>query len=374
MPVPSLDDILGQPRALETLRSALASGKVHHAWVFAGPPGVGKFTTALAFASMLLDPTLAPNLAGELGVDPDSPTRRMVGAGTHPDLHVITKELALFDEDKKVRDQKQITIARSVIEQHLLIPIARAATLRCGSLMNKAFIIDEAELMDRSLSNATTQNSLLKTLEEPPAGSVIILVTANENRLLPTIRSRCQRVVFHPLDERSMSRWLKSAAARDGDTGFGRTPDTKELAWVTRFASGSPGRALLAVRTGLYEWFTALEPMLRDASSGRFPLDMGQSMAKLVGAWAEQWVSEHKNASKEAANHAAVRHLATLLAEHYRGALLDAADRADEPGALGALWAIDRVVDAERHVSANVNMGLALEYLSAGLSQRAPAG
>lgn len=363
-PPKTFADILGQDRALDALRASMASGRVHHAWVFSGPMGVGKCTAAVAFAAMLLDPTLAPNLGGELDVDPSGPVRAMINAGTHPDLHVITKELAVYSEDRTVRNSKQITIPKDVIDTHLLGPIARAATVRSASaLAQKVFIVDEAELMDRSKSNATTQNAILKTLEEPPAGSVIILVTANEDRLLPTIRSRCQRVSFRPLDERAMAAWFKRSAE-----DVGRTLDASERQWVERFAAGSPGRALLAARTGLYQWATALEPLLRESDQGKFPLALGGTMAKLVGGWAEQWVADHKNASKEAANHAAVRHLATLLSDRYRTRLRDAMGKGDHATGERCARSIDRIVDAERHVATNVNMGLALEALAADLS------
>lgn len=359
---PLLSDILGQDGAINVLRAALRSRRVHHAWVFAGPPGVGKFTTALAFASMLLDPTLGENLAGELDVDPDSPTRAMIAAGTHPDLHVITKELALYDDDKRIRERKLISIPKEVIGTHLLEPIARAASIRSGSVMSKAFIVDEAELLDRSKSDAPVQNALLKTLEEPPPGSIMILVTSHEDRLLTTVRSRCQRVAFTALDRASMAGWFKSAAP-----SFPRAVEANERAWVERFAGGSPGQALTAIQTGLYQWSLALEPLLAQTDAGRFPIELGQTMSKLVGAWAEQWVSEHKNASKEAANRAAVRHLATLLAGRYRERLGAAAKRGDETGCEAAARAIDAVTRGERDVAVNVNMGQALENLAAQL-------
>lgn len=347
---------------MTTLEAAMGCGRVHHAWVFSGPMGVGKCSAAVAFGAMLLDPTLAPDLSGRLSVDPESPTQRMIRAGTHPDLHVITKELAAFSEDKSTRDRKQITIAKEVIEQHLLGPIARAASVRTASIAQKVFIVDEAELMDRSKSNATTQNAMLKTLEEPPAGSVIILVTAAEDRLLTTIRSRCQRVVFQRLDPAAMDRWFKDSVDR-----IGRPVPKDEMAWIKAFADGSPGRALLAASTGLYEWQKVLAPMLAELDRGSFPFEMGGAMGKLVGAWAESWVGSHKNASKEAANHAAVRHLALLLSEHFRARLRQAAVASDPDGCERASASIENIAAAERHIAANVNMGQALENLSAAL-------
>lgn len=216
-PTPSpparLGAILGQDRAIATLSAAVASGRVHHAWIFSGPKGVGKHTAARAFAAALLDPgtrheggRIIEPVPGDAAA---SEARRLLDAGTHPDLHLIYKELARFSEDASVRKRVLSNIPKPVIDEFLLQPIARAATRQDGSKITKAFIIDEAELLDRSIRHATTQASLLKTLEEPPPGSLIILVTSNEGRLIPTIRSRCQRVPFGLLDESAMQQWIE---------------------------------------------------------------------------------------------------------------------------------------------------------------------
>lgn len=350
-----LSEVLGQDRAIETLLSAAGSGRVHHAWIFSGPPGVGKMTTAVAFAALILDPTTAPDLSGALAPEEGSPTQRMIGAGAHPDLHIITKELARFSDDKQTRDRKLLTIPKDVIDTHLLGPVALAPTIRAGGMATKVFIVDEAELLDRSLTNAPVQNAILKTLEEPPEGSVIILVTSAEDALLPTIRSRCQRVAFAPLDERAMNAWLSRS---------GLELSKSEREWVLRFAAGSPGRAQLAVSSGLHRWAERLDPMLEQAERGKYPADLGPTMASLVGEWADAQVKASPNASKEAANLAGARHLLSMIAERYRAALR----AGDEERTGRALRAIDRVYDAERHIQAHAHMGHALENLAAQLA------
>lgn len=356
---PSLRDLIGQDRALGVLRAAAASGRVHHAWIFTGPFGVGKRTAAEAFAAMLLDPTTAPNLAGELEPDPDSPTQAMIARGTHPDLHVITKELAVFADDKAVRSAKQTTIPKAVIEKHLLQPMALAPTIRAASRVHKAFIIDEAELMDRSRTNAPVQNSILKTLEEPSPGSVVILVTAGEDMLLPTIRSRCQRVVFGPLDGRAMAEWYARS-------GLALAED--ERRWVLEFAAGSPGRALLAARTGLYRWAARLEPMLAAAERGAFSPELGHAMKELVGEWAEERVRGNPNASKEAANLAAIRHLLAIIGERLRRRVRARVNESGAAACAGELRALDALTSGERLLTANTNAEMSLEVLSVGLA------
>jgi hypothetical protein len=96
-PVPlPLSALLGQDRASGILVDSLRSDRVHHAWIFHGPAGVGKCTAAAAFASLLLDPTTAAGLSGEIAPDPESTTQQMLSAGTHPDFHYIAKELATY--------------------------------------------------------------------------------------------------------------------------------------------------------------------------------------------------------------------------------------------------------------------------------------
>lgn len=355
---PSLADILGQERAVSTLRSAMLSGRVHHAWLFTGPLGVGKRTTAEAFAAALLDPTTRPNLAGVPEPEEGSEVQRLIAAGTHPDLHIITKELARFSDDPLIRERKLLTIPKAVLDEHLLRPIALASRLP-GGLASKVFIVDEAELMDRSRFNAPVQNSLLKTLEEPPPGSVIILVASAEEMLLPTIRSRCQRIVFEPLDRRAMEAWLEHAALRI---------DAGERQWLLDFAQGSPGRFLLAVEGRMVEWASRLEPMLVEAERERFTVGFGSTMASLIDQWAANWVASRPNASKEAANLAGTRHLLAYLAERERRRLREAAVAADEHRSRRSLRSLSLIARAEQHVEAHVPLAPAMEALASGLS------
>jgi DNA polymerase III subunit delta' len=364
-PLP-LSAVLGQGQAVQILRSAMASGRLHHAWIFHGPPGVGKFTTALAFAAVLLDPALQRTLSGEMEPDPQSPTQRLLAAGTHPDLRVITKELGRYSREPAVRQQKQTVIANEVIEEFLLEPAVRTGggtaagasgskgAARAGALSGKVFIVDEAELLA-----PRSQNTLLKTLEEPPPGTVIILVTSNEDRLVPTIRSRCQRVAFTPLSDTDMSAWLKA-----------RRPDLErqERDWLVRFAAGSPGVFLSAHEGGLYAWHRSIEPMLAALETGKFPLDLGATMAKLVDEWAVAWVEAHENASKEAATKSGARKMFALVAEHYRSALRDAADKPDSPRTALALRAIELVREAEQQADTNVNLIMVMDNLAAQLA------
>jgi DNA polymerase III subunit delta' len=351
-----LGEVIGQERAVGALRAALRSGRTHHAWIFHGPAGVGKFTTALAFAAVVLDPSAQATFSGDIEPDPDSTVQRLLATGTHPDLHIITKELAVVSREASVRSSKQRNIAKDVLEEFLIEPAARTSAGNRGALASKVFIIDEAELLDMR-----GQNSLLKTLEEPAPGSVIILVTASEERLLPTIRSRCQRVVFTPLTDSEMAAWLGASGLQLAAL------DAESRRWLLAYAEGSPGLAHLALATGLVEWHTALAPMLAELDAGRFPVGLGPAMAELADEWAKAWVDRpgNENASKEAANRAAARQMFRLIAEHYRQRLRGGGR------AQGAAAAIELISEAERHADTNVSAVFVMDNLVTQLAQSA---
>lgn len=360
----SFDGIIGQKRAIEILRGAVRTGRVHHAWIFSGPRGVGKFTAARAFAATLLS-------TGE-SVD-DQTRERIVGLvqrGTHPDVHVIRKELAKVSSDDSARRSKQRTIAKAVVDEFLLKPAAlsRVASELPQGLAGKVFIVDEAELMD-----PVTQNQVLKTLEEPAEGTVIILVTSDESRLLATVRSRCQRVSFGTLTERDMQAWMQIS---------GVEVDANVSPWLLRFASGSPGAALVAIEHGLYQWHSALDPALKaieaaalSPGGGTLPAGptvaagVGALMSKLVEERAKATVEGKPNASKEAANQFWCKRMLGLLADRWR-THLRRAENGEQVARCSA--AIELIRVAERQAESNVQIGAVLENLAAQLMTPSP--
>jgi len=318
--------ILGQDRARTALLRAVGSGHLHHAWIFHGPSGVGKCTTALELARIVLDPSIRPGELTEFRAPRTTETARLVDAGTHPDLCVVRKERAEESSLASLRGRKQTNIPVDLLRELMLggevdgrrldPPVARSAYRGHG----KVFVIDEAELLDE-----VGQNALLKTLEEPPPGTYIILVTTREDRLLPTIRSRCQRVPFGPLDDASMARWLAThPPAKELD------PDPEARAWLVRFAEGSPGAFVTAQRHGAHAMARELGPILAALDEGRFEPKLGDRMAEMVEGVAEAIVKENPRASKEAANRLGMRLVFGILARHVRDAMRDAAEDPDE--------------------------------------------
>ncbi len=382
-----LDQILGQDHALETLTSSMESGRIHHAWIFHGPKGVGKCTAALAFGALLLDASTQRTFSGGWEADPSSKAAELLAAGNHPDLHLITKELALYDEDRDVRNRKLSTIPKAVIEAHLLHPAAMAAQM-AGGMAAKVFIVDEAELLDKSLSNAPVQNAILKTLEEPPDRTVIILVTANEDRLLATIRSRCQRVRFSPLNPLQMNQWVEQArrdvanaqAKLDANEGAASKPHPERVlldlspdgvAWLTEFADGSPGVFLHAAQSNFHEWAAKLNGPIDSALRGTYPLGLGSLMAELVEAYAKNVVDTEENASKEAASRRGAEWMLRMVCTRARMALRNMAKGRIGPGdarAEAILHVIDAVREAETEFDANVNSAFVFDKLAAEMA------
>lgn len=238
--------VQGQSRAISLLQRSIAAGRLGHTWLFAGPLGVGKFKLAVELArTHLCDrpirqrneatlPQLPPDFlltlpCGECESCRAIESGAVGGGGNHPDLHIITKELIRFHD--KSGKSKGTTLGIDVIRgeitgdpgQNKEAKIAKRSFRGRG----KFFIIDEADLME-----APAQNALLKTLEEPPAESYVILITTSPQELLSTIRSRSQLLSFNELPEEVV---MSSLMAR------GLEGEDAQL--MARLARGSLGRA-----------------------------------------------------------------------------------------------------------------------------------
>ncbi len=322
---------------LRVLRAALQveSGRPHHAWVFHGPAGIGKRTTAMAFAARLLGVAAAR-------------------VSTHPDLHVVSRQTAEFHSEPRIRAQKQSTIPVEVLRDFVITPAALGRHVVSDSPAGKVFIIDEAEVMQ-----APGQNALLKTLEEPPAGVVLILVATSEDELLPTVRSRCRRLAFGELSEPQMRAWL----ARSG-----RSLAAEDVPDVLAFAGGSPGAAHLALLHGLVSWPRTLGRHLASAAGGGRVEALGPAMTALVTASAEHDIGEAPEAGKERIKRVWAGRMLDFVARWARGQVRDACTRGDAARLERALRAVDAVGAAQAEIDANVRFGDALDNLALRVS------
>jgi len=307
-----LQDIIGEDAAVAALRGFLAAGRLPHALLLAGPEGVGRRTTAEALAAVLLCPCADPAAGRACGGCDDC---RHLAAGTHPDLHVIYKELGRYHDDPDVRNRTMQQLGIDVIRQFLITPAHRASSRGRG----KVFIVREAERM-----SPAAQNALLKTLEEPPPGVTLMLLCERAEQMLPTTRSRCAPLRFGPLPRD----WVAEKLAAAGVAA-------EEAAFWAAFTEGSVGRSLRLAAAGLYETKRDIVDRLGALPSAG-DADLGEQWAKLMEARAKQDVKEQKQQaeggpepSQMLASRRAAAWMLRVIASAVRDALLLRTD-ADE--------------------------------------------
>ncbi len=227
-------DLSGAEEAERGWLDALERGRMHHAWLLVGPEGVGKATFAYRAARRLLGARPDP-AHGLLGSDPEDPVSRQVAARSHPDLLVLEREV----EDGKARRNIPVDEARRLPEFFHKAPAQSPW---------RVAIIDAADDL-----NANSANAVLKTLEEPPRRGVLLLVCHAPGRLLPTIRSRCRRLLFRPWPDEAVAAFLETRTDLDADQS-GR---------IAAMAKGSPGRALALAAADVLEVDRAALELLR---------------------------------------------------------------------------------------------------------------
>lgn len=351
-----LQDIVGQPGAIGQLRDYFAADRLPHAMLFAGPDGVGRRTTAVALAKLLLceNPQLGD---GGLFVGGDATPAekrtcgqcescRMFDAESHPDYQPIYKELARFHDDAAVRSRVMQNLSIDVIRQFLLAPVARSPVQGRG----KVFIVHEAEL----LSNPA-QNAMLKTLEEPPLGVTIILLCERPDLMLPTTRSRCGLVRFGPLPHDFLTEKLQAAKI-----------DAAEAAFWAGYTEGSLGQSIQLAKTGMYAVKCQMLCDLAAMPAGGNP-KLAEQWAKTADTLAADAVKRAKkeddaNLSKTLAGRRATAAMLQLLASVYRDAMTLVAEvdrpclHADQPREISAI--------AQRFAAAPTDLAEILEQLS----------
>ncbi|MFN4243997.1 MAG: hypothetical protein ACK4PI_12275 [Tepidisphaerales bacterium] len=352
----TLDAIFGQDAAVSWLRSAVSAGRLPHGLLFSGPAGVGKGTTALALAGLLLcrQPRTTPALDRCGRCD----SCVLLDAETHPDYRRVYRQLIRLEKDAKARD-----LSVDVIRDHLLIPASRTSQLGRG----KVFVVEEAERMSRA-----AQNALLKTLEEPAPDTVIVLLTDTPGALLPTVRSRCQPLWFRPLPDELMLAELERR-------GVPRA--TAESA--VRLADGSLGTALRYVEDDLLPLIDELQRQVT-ATLARRPgatavggtagggggagAAAGGGLLKFLKEagerLADKAMQRDPDGSKDQATREALAEL-TRLAENGLRRLLRSARSA--AGLERLCGGIEALVQARDDLESNVAVGLVLNSLVAQL-------
>ena len=212
--------IVGQDKAVAAFASAWASRKLHHAWLLAGPRGVGKASFAHAAARRVLaDAAGPPSALPGLATDDAHPMVKLVEAGSHPDMRRL----------ERLVNEKTGNLARNISVDQVR-GLAELFDLSPAMSDWRVVIIDSVDELEASGANA-----LLKMLEEPPPNSLFFLVSHAPGRLLPTIRSRCRRLDFQALDDDAMTSILDQQASE---------LSAAQRARIVAMSFGSAGRAL----------------------------------------------------------------------------------------------------------------------------------
>ena len=278
----SLNEIFCQEKAIESLQRAYAAGRMAHAYLFSGDDGVGKAALARAWAKMLLCEN--KQTAGKDPVFTDScgvcHSCQTFDGGGHPDFRPIYKELVQYTKEGKNK-KTPVDMPISVIREFLIDKVANRPTM--GDFV--VYVVDEAEKV-----NASSQNALLKVLEEPPSYCVIILLCSRLDKMLPTTLSRCQLVRFGPIGQAKIVEALMAEEFSESEAVY----------WA-RFSQGSLGRALswatleikddstYAIKQQLLEKLALLE--LAEA------VDMAEWMGKAARTIAGAWTKRSENVS-----------------------------------------------------------------------------
>ncbi|HEX8087898.1 MAG TPA: DNA polymerase III subunit delta' [Blastocatellia bacterium] len=322
MPFSSL---VGNERIKKLLRRGVAEGRIGQGLIFAGQRGVGKHQFALALAQ-------AVNCASPKNGDAcgECLSCRKVASREHPDVHTISPD-GQFIKISQMREMSQ------------------EAQYRPYEGRRRVYVIDDAERLREEAAN-----SILKTLEEPPESSLILLVTSKPYALLETIRSRCQMLSFAPLTSDELEAYLKANFKRP----------LEETRMLARLARGSIGRTL-EIDLGVYREKRATMLELIEAAT------VARDTVKLLGA------AEHlgrKLEKDEFENHLDV--LMVLLADLFHLKLgeppdsltnSDVAPRLERTAESMTLeqiadWA-DRVEQVLKSLARNVNKQLAMEAM-----------
>jgi DNA polymerase-3 subunit delta' len=322
-----LETVKAQTTAVETLRRALATGRVHHAYLFDGPEGVGKELTAFGLAQALVCERRVEGRAeacGSCSACTRAVPRELGSTPLHPDVVVL--ERGLYDPTTLGR--KSPETQELSIDQVRTLVLARAA-FGPHEGRAKVFIVRRAEEMSIAASNA-----LLKTLEEPGARTHFVVLSATPDALLPTIRSRTQRVRFGVLPDAVVTELLVARGIE--------AVRAKEIA---RLAAGSMATAA-----------TLADP----EASGRREEFVSRAMAALAAPGAGgalDLAAEAKQADKRALA-AHIEALAAALAAEARTAASANDRRADVAAARHAL-----ALAAIQQLDANASNQLAMEAM-----------
>ena len=335
-------ELIDQRRARALLQGALRSGRVSHAYLFVGPFGVGRLATARAFAQALLCAEGGEDACGRCAAC------RKIAAGAHPDLRVIAPG-----------GRTEYGAERRAVGIDQIRELKREAAYGPYEGPRKIFIIEDAEAL-----RAEAANSLLKIVEEPPSGVVMILITESTDALLPTLVSRSQPIRFSFVPAREIADALAARCGVPAD----------RARFLAALAGGRVGAALAAAASGdepfdrRREVLGTLDAVLRGDAVAR--LDAAEAVARQRDD-IERWLDIALLWVRDVVVWQVTRDEAQLANLDSRGEVEAWAGWAAPEGLRRAVAAIEA---AKADLLLNVNPRLVLETLFALLDLGTPAG
>ena len=337
----TFDDVIGQGHVTTTLAREVADGRVAHAYLFTGPRGTGKTTTARILAKALNCVNRGPDGA------PCNVCPSCIAITEGSSLDVLELDAASHNSVDDIRDIK-----------------VSVTTVASSATSKRVFVLDEAHMLSKAAGNA-----LLKTLEEPPAHVHFVLATTEPYKLLDTIRSRSQRFDFHPVPIEELAGHLSLISDREG-----YKTDPAALIAISRHAGGSVRDSL-----SLLEQVAALGAGSVDVAGVRRALGLADSEAfmRLVEAVAEQDAKAALELVAElAADGVDLRRFVAESVAFFRGAFLahyapNLAEISDEPADVYESWRkAAQLVSASDVLRAVDLLGDALVRLREGREER----
>ncbi|MEX0792417.1 MAG: DNA polymerase III subunit delta' [Pirellulaceae bacterium] len=331
----SWDEIKGHDEVVEDFRRAINRNRLASSFLLVGPASIGKRMFALQLAQTLLCGKVDITEMAPCGICEDC---QQVKAQTHPDLLVV----------QRPKDRTRIPIELLIGEgkNRMREGLCHDISLRPYRGRRKVAIIDDADYL-----NQEGANCLLKTLEEPPSDSVIILISESQQRQLPTIRSRCQIIRFAPLPESIVAELLLAQ---------GVTEDPQTAHAIAARGKGSLRQATQLADEGLEDFREVLLKTLAKADFGSVQL------AK------DAWDFVQKSADDAPQRRQAIGYLIQFALDYYRAELhlLSGSDPSQIEGLAagrhaggidGMIACLDRCIEAEMQLDSNANLASLIE-------------
>ena len=231
--------LIGHEESQNLFLSAYNSKSLHHGWLITGDEGIGKATLAYKIARFLLTADDSKTYT-TLDISPDDPIHGQIIQKSHPDFKVLERDYTETDKKKLIKaintgdtiddELKQSLKRSSIIKVEDVRDVVSFLSKKSFNDNWRVVIVDSADEL-----NTSSANALLKILEEPPLKSILLLISHNPGKLLPTIRSRCAKLPLKPLDEKTVASLIRR---------YMPTLSEKQVQGLAQISQGSIGRAI----------------------------------------------------------------------------------------------------------------------------------